>query len=51
MFIDDSVLVGVNVIGKGARRGGPKVKEELVFSIKRDDGEQEFLEDRSGWGR
>ena len=49
-FVDDSILVRVNVIGKGARRGGPKVREELVLSIEGDDREGEFLEDRSGWG-
>ena len=50
MFIDNSVLMGVDAIGKGTRRGGPEVREELMLGIKRDDGEGELLEDRSGWG-
>ena len=50
MFIDDGVLVGVNVVGEGAGKGGPEMWEELVFGVERDDGEGEFLEDRSGWG-
>ena len=40
----------VNVVGEGARRGNPKVGEELVLGIERDDGEGEFLKNRSGWG-
>ena len=50
MFVDDSVLVRVDVVGEGARRSGPKVREELVLSVEGDDREGEFLEDRSGWG-
>ena len=50
-FVDDGVLVGVNVVGKGAGRGGPEMGEELVFGVEGDDREGEFLEDRSGRGR
>ena len=49
-FVDNGVLVGMDIVGKGARRGGPEVGEELVFGIEGDDGEMEFLEDRSGQG-
>ena len=41
----------VDVIGKGAGRGGPEVWEELVFGVEGNDGKGELLEDRSGWGR
>ena len=37
--------MGVNVVGKGARRGGPEVGEELVLGVERDDREREFLKD------
>ena len=50
MFIDNSVLVGVNVVGKGTGRGGPEMREEFVLGIERDDREGELLEDRSRWG-
>ena len=50
MFIDDGVLVGVNVISKGARRSGSKMREELVLGVEGDNWEGEFLEDGSGWG-
>ena len=50
-FVDDGVLVRVDVVGKGARRGGPEMWEELVLSVERDDGKGEFLEDGSGRGR
>ena len=43
--------MGVNIIGKGAGRGSPKVREELVLSIEGDDREGEFLKNRSGRGR
>ena len=49
-FIDDGVLVWVNVVGKGARRGNPEVGEELVLGVERDYGEREFLKDRSRRG-
>ena len=49
-FVDDSVLVRVDVVGEGARRSGPEVGEELVLGVARDDREGELLEDRSGWG-
>ena len=48
-FIDDGVLVGMDVIGKSAGRGSPEVRKELVLGIEGDDREGEFLEDRSGW--
>jgi hypothetical protein len=44
-FVDDSVLVGVAVVGSGARRGSEEVWEELSF-VKA--GEQEDGEDGSG---
>ena len=40
----------VDVVGKGARRGGPQMREEFVLGVEGDDREGEFLEDRSGWG-
>ena len=42
--------MGVDVVGKGAGRGGPKVREELVLVVERDDREGKFLEDGSGRG-
>ena len=50
MFVDDSVLMGVDVVGKGTGRCGPEVGEELVLSVERDNGEGELLEDGSGRG-
>ena len=50
MFVDNGVLVRVDVIGEGTGRGGPEMWEELVLGIERDDREGELLEDRSGWG-
>ena len=47
-FVDNGVLVWVNVVGKGAGRGSPEVGEELVLGVERDDREGEFLRDRSG---
>ena len=47
-FVNDGVLVGVDVVGEGARRGSPEVGEELVLGVERDDREGEFLRDRSG---
>ena len=49
-FVDDGVLVGVDVVGEGTGRGGPEVGEELVLGVERDDREREFLKDRSGRG-
>ena len=46
-FVNDGVLVGVDVVGKGAGRGGPKVWEKLVLGIERDNREGEFLKGRS----
>ena len=50
MFVDDGVLMGVDVVGKGAGRGGPEMREELVLGVEGDDGEGEFLVDRSRRG-
>ena len=50
-FVDDGVLVRVDVVGEGARRGGPEVWEERVFGVEGDDRKGELLEDGSGWGR
>ena len=41
----------VDIVGKGARRGGPEVREELALGEERDNREGEFLKNRSGWGR
>ena len=49
-FVDDGVLVRVDVVGEGARRGDPEMWEELVLGIERDNREGELLEDRSGRG-
>ena len=49
-LVNDGVLVGVDVVGEGAGRGGPEVREKLVFGVVRDDGEGEFLKDGSGRG-
>ena len=43
MFVYDGVLVGVDVVSKGTGRCGPKVGEELVLGVERDDGEREFV--------
>ena len=40
----------VNVVGEETGRGGPEVREELVFGVEGDDREGEFLEDRSRRG-
>ena len=49
-FVNDGVLVRVDVVGEGAGRGGPEMGEKLVFGVEGDDGERKFLEDRSGRG-
>ena len=49
-FVNDSVLVRVDVVGEGAGRGSPEVWEELVLGIEGDDREGELLKDRSGRG-
>ena len=49
-FVNDGVLVGVDVVGEGAGRGGPEVGEELVFGVAGDNREGEFRKDRSRWG-
>ena len=49
-FVDNGVLMRVDVVGKSARRGGPEVGEELVLGVERDDREGEFLKSRGGWG-
>ena len=50
-FVDNGVLVGVDVVGEGTRRCGPEVREELVLGVTRNDREGEFLTDRSRRGR
>ena len=50
-FVDDGVLVRVDVVSEGTGRGGPKMWEELVLGVEWDDREGELLEDRSGRGR
>ena len=49
-FVDDGVLVRVDVVGEGTRRGDPEVREELVLGVEGDDRKGEFLEDGGGWG-
>ena len=49
-FVNDGVLMRVDVVGEGAGRGGPEMGEELVFGVEGDDREREFLKDRSGRG-
>ena len=49
-FVNDGVLVGVDVVGEGAGRGGPEMGEEFVLGVEGDDREGEFLRDGSGWG-
>ena len=49
-FVNDRVLMRMDVVGEGAGRGGPEVGEELVLGVARDDGEGELLENESGWG-
>ena len=43
-------MVGVDVVGEGTGRSGPKVRKELVLGVERDDGKREFWEDGSGRG-
>ena len=50
VFVDDGVLVRVDVVSERARRGGPKVWEEFVLGVEGDDRKGEFLEDGSGQG-
>ena len=47
-FVNDGILVRVDVVGEGAGRGGPEVWEELVLGVEGDDRKGEFLEDGSG---
>ena len=49
-FVNDGVLVGVDIVGEGAERGSPEVWEELVLGMEGDDRKGELLEDRSGRG-
>ena len=49
-FVNDRVLMRVDVVGEGAGRGGPEVWEELVLGVEGDNGKGELLEDGSGWG-
>ena len=50
VFVDDGVLVRMDVVGEGTGRCGPKVRKKLVFAIEGDDGKREFLKSRSGRG-
>ena len=50
VFVNDGVLVGVDVVGEGAGRGSPEMWEELVLGVEGNDGKGEFLEDRSRRG-
>ena len=50
-FVDDSVLVGMDVVGEGTGRCGPKMREKLVLSVEGDNREGKFLKDRSGRSR
>ena len=49
-FVDDGVLVGVDVVGEGTGGGGPEVWEELVLGVEGDDRKGELLEDGCGRG-
>ena len=49
-FVYDGVLVGVDVVGEGTGRCGPKVREKLVLGVKGNDREGEFLKGRCGRG-
>ena len=49
-FVDDGVLMRMDVVGEGAGRGGPEVGEELILGVAGNDREGEFRKDRSGWG-
>ena len=50
-FVNDRVLMRVDVVGEGIGRGGPEVGEEFVFGVEGDDGEREFLKGGGRWGR
>ena len=49
-LVDNSVLVGVDVVGKGTGRCSPEMGKELVFCVERNDRKGELPEDRSRWG-
>ena len=49
-FVDNGVLVGMDVVSEGTGRSSPEVWEELVLGIEGDDREGELLEDGSRWG-
>ena len=49
-FVDNGVLMWMDVVGESAGRCGPEVREELVLGVEGDDREGEFLENRSGRG-
>ena len=49
-FVNDGVLVGVDIVGEGAGRGGPEVWEEFVLGVVGNDRKGELLKDGSGWG-
>ena len=49
-FVNNGVLVGVDVVGEGTGRGGPEVREEFVLGVEGDDRKGELLESGSGRG-
>ena len=49
-FVDDSVLMWVDVVGESAGRCSPEMRKKLVFGVTRDDRKRELREDRSRRG-
>ena len=49
-FVDDGVLMWVDVVGEGAGRCGPEVGEKFVLGVARDDRGREFLKNGSRRG-
>ena len=43
--------MGVDITSEGTGRSSPEVGKKLMLGVEGDDGEGEFLKDRSGWGR
>ena len=50
VFVNDGILMWVDVVGESAGRCGPEVGKKLVFGVARDDRERELLEGRSRRG-
>ena len=50
MFVDDGILVRVDVVSDGARWCGLEVREELMLNKGIMDGEGKDWEDGSGQG-